>query len=697
MQEGWCRTVLGCGVLWSSCVQAQPTDEDTLALIYGNQRSVSIATGSQQPIRRAPAVASVITAEDIAAMGAVDLDEVLESVPGLHVGRSANSYNALFAIRGIYTQYTPQTLVLQNGLPTAVLFQGNKISLPLSYPVENIARIEVLRGPGSALYGADAYSGVINIVTKTAADISGTELGLRAGSFGTTQAWVLHGGKLGEADVAAYLDLGVSQGYRRTVDADAQTRNDAAFGTHASLAPGPVHTQGRHLQGQVDLEWQRWRLRVNLRLLDRYGEGAGVAQSLDPVARISFDRHSADLSWSDAQFTRDWSLSFGASHLYFGQRLPVPLLVFPAGTTFPTGSFPQGMIGAPETRERQLRLWVLAGYAGFKGHRLRFGGGHDDLNLYHTHETKNFDFAASGLPVPLPDVIDFSESAPFLMPHRRRVSYLHLQDEWQLAPDWTLTAGLRHDRYSDVGATTNPRLALVWDARYDLTLKLLYGSAFRAPNYTEAYSISNPVARGNPALLPETIRTAELALSWQAGKGLDLGANVFRYRMKNIIRAVPNATPGTGSTFQNTGRQHGRGVELEAGWEASPRLRLAGNLAWQHAIDDTTGRDAGHAPHREAYLRAEWRSGLGWMASGQLNRVVDRRRTAGDTRPPVPDYTTLDLALRTERNAGRWDFALSLRNAFDADVREPSFAPGQIRHDLPMAPRAVFLQASHAL
>ena len=677
--------------------QAAHEDEEQIALLYGDQRSVSIATGSRQPIRRAPAVASVITAEDIAAMGATDLDEVLETVPGLHVGRAANSYNALFAIRGVYTQYTPQTLVLQNGLPTAVLFQGNKISLPLSYPVENIARIEVLRGPGSALYGADAYSGVINIITKTAADINGTQAGLRTGSFGTTQAWLLHGGKLGEADVAAYLDLGRSNGYRRTVEADAQTRNDSFFHTHASLAPGSIHTQGRHLQGQVDLEWRHWRLRVNLRLLDRYGEGAGVAQSLDPVARISFDRHSADLSWSDPQFTKDWSLSFGASHLYFGQRLPVPLLVFPPGTTFPTGSFPEGMIGAPETRERQLRLWGLATYAGFRGHRIRFGGGHEDLNLYHTHEVKNFGFTASGLPVPLPAVVDFSESAPFLMPNRRRIDYLHLQDEWQLAKDWTLTAGVRHDRYSDVGSTTNPRLALVWDARYDLTLKLLYGSAFRAPNYTEAGSINNPVSHGNPALAPETIRTLEAALAWQAGQGLELSANAFRYRMKHIIRAVPNATPGTGSTFQNTGDQHGRGIEVEASWEASAQLRLTANTAWQHAIDDATGQDAGYAPHREWYARADWRPGPGWMASAQLNRVADRRRVAGDNRPPVPDYTSVDLTLRSEHAMAGWNLALTLRNAFNADVREPSVAPGQIRNDLPMAPRAVFLQASHDL
>src|SRR5207244_609283 len=98
------------------------------------------------------------------------------------------------------------------------------------------------------------------------------------------------------------------------------------------------------------------------------------------------------------------------------------------------------------------------------------------------------------------------------------------------------------------GATTNPRLALVWDASLDLTIKLLYGSAFRAPAFTEQYSINNPVSRGNPNLRPETTRTFEAAMSWQPRKDMQVNVNVFRYDMKDIIRTVPNPVPGTGST-----------------------------------------------------------------------------------------------------------------------------------------------------
>jgi iron complex outermembrane receptor protein len=88
----------------------------------------------------------------------------------------------------------------------------------------------------------------------------------------------------------------------------------------------------------------------------------------------------------------------------------------------------------------------------------------------------------------------------------------------------------------------------------------------------------------------------------------------------------------------------------------------------------------------------------GWgVLSPQVNRVADRRRAPGDTRPKVPDYTTVDLAFSTGRLLRHCEFSLALRNLFNADVREPSLAPGAIPNDLPMAPRAVHVRAAFTL
>jgi outer membrane receptor protein involved in Fe transport len=681
-----------------TCAQSSPrSDEDELASIYGDKSTISLVTGNRQPLRRAPAVATVITAQDIAAIGATDLDEVLETVPGIHVGRSNNAYTPLYVIRGIYSELNPQTLVLQNGVPTTTLFVGNRGLFWGGQSIENIARIEIVRGPGSALYGADAFAGIINIITKTAKDIRGTEFGARTGSFNTRDAWLQHGGSLGPLDVAGYLRFGHSDGLKETIDADAQSALDQAFATQASRAPGRVNTGYDAIDGSLDVGLDKLRFRASYKLRDKLGTGAGVAAALDPVGKATSERITADLSRNDMDMAKDWRLSLAASYLYYTQGYDQPLQLYPPGAF--GGSFPNGVIGAPSTWERQIRLSAFATYTGWTNQQWRFGVGYDDLNLYKTRELKNFDLVqsgpATGLPVPNASgqVTESSVADSFMRPQRRKVAYLYAQNEWNFARDWTLTAGLRRDQFSDFGGTTNPRLAVVWDARQDLTVKLLYGRAFRAPSFTEEYSINNPVIRGNPNLKPETMETFETVFAWQAGAATQVHLNLFRYHMKNIIRTTDSG--GGTATFNNTGAQHGQGMEFEVTHDLRRNLRWVGHYAYQRSIDKASGHDAGYAPHHHLYTRADWGVASGWLLSGQVNHVAGRKRAFGDTRPNIADYATVDMTLRGSQNRRGWDLAVSVRNLFKADVREPSLAPGAaIPNDLPMAPRSFYLSAS---
>jgi outer membrane receptor for ferrienterochelin and colicins len=693
-----CVAIL-CG--WAGAGAAELSEEDELAMAYGDKSFVSIATGAKVPVARAPAVASVITAEDIAASGATDLDEVLESVPGFHVSRSPLLYTPNISIRGIRgTLLNPEVLVLLNGVPLTTVFSGDRGINWGGMPLENIARIEVIRGPGSALYGADAFSGVINLITKTANDIKGTQFGARAGSFDSADAWILHGGKAGGVDVAAYLRAGSTEGARKTITADAQTANDAALGTNASLAPGPLSLGRKGIDGALDLGWQRWRLHADFKQRDDIGSGAGLAQALDPVGRSDSRRFLADLSYSDPGFAKDWDVTLQATFMHYRERSNLTL--FPPGTTF-IAPFPDGMIGNPYKWERHLRTNASAFYTGLQNHRLRFGVGHEDDNLYKVRETKNFDLlpvpGVGNIPVPLGSVVDVTDTKPFIQPHERKLNYLVVQDEWTIAKDWALTAGVRHDRYSDFGATTNPRVALVWEAAYNMTAKLLYGKAFRAPSFTELYAINNPVNAGNPELKPERIETIETVLAWRPSGKLQLGLNLFRYRMHDLIAYVPNTDATTGATSQNVGQQKGHGLELEAVWDVAKALRFTGNYAYQHSTDQATGQDAGLAPHHHLYGRADWRFASGWASDMQVNHVAGRKRQPGDTRPDVADYTTVDLTLRADKLSHGWEFAVSLRNLFDADAREPGLfgTPVPIPNDLPLPGRSIYLQASYRL
>lgn len=701
------------GLVSVGTAAAQPSEEEDLAQAYGDKSSVSIATGSKLPISKAPSAATVMTAEDIQAMGATDLDQVMETVPGVHVSRTAEHWDATYQIRGITGNPTnPQVLMLQNGIPMNTLYRGDKGEAWGGLPLENVARIEIIRGPGSALYGADAFSGVINIITKTATDTPGTEFGARAGSFNTWNTWAQHGGKWGAVDTAAYLNVGGTAGEKGIITQDA-----ARLHGGGTLAPGPVNTGYDSIDANLDLGYDKWRLRTGYKQRD-IKNGAGISSALDPVGHEKSERINADLSWDDLNFAQNWGLGFTGTYLYDSEDALYQL--FPPGTTFPTqtvtnpavaallgipvntaapsGTFPNGMIGNPSRKERHLTVSAYAAYTGFAGHSLRFGLGHDDLDMYETSTHKNYYLNANGVPVPTA-FTDYSNIQTHILPHRRRVDNYYAQDEWNFARDWTLTAGVRRDMYSDFGGTTNPRLALVWDATLDLTAKLLYGEAFRAPSFNEQYGI-NPVAGGNPNLLPETIKTLEEAFTWQARKDTQVNLNFFHYEANNLIQTVANPITGTGATYQNTGKQHGSGMELEGVWDASRTMRLTGNYSYQKSISYATNQDSGYAPHNHIYLRGDWRFVGGWLSSVQINRVSDRMRAAGDTRPPVPDYTTLDLTARTTRD--KIEYAASVRNLLNATVLEPSLGSTPVSrvlipNDLPMAPRSVWLQASYKL
>ena len=133
---------------------------------------VTIATGTPKPIFQSAAVTSVITAEQIKSMGATELHEVLETVPGVHASLQENNYDYNYSMRGIRNTENSQVLMLLNGTRITTPFRGTLMT-GTELPIEAIQQVEVIRGPGSALYGADAFAGVINIITKKAKDIDG--------------------------------------------------------------------------------------------------------------------------------------------------------------------------------------------------------------------------------------------------------------------------------------------------------------------------------------------------------------------------------------------------------------------------------------------------------------------------------------------------------------------------------------------
>lgn len=175
----------------SFLVSAQANDNSLYQLTLKelmNVKVITVATGDEKTLAQAPSVASVISAGDIKTMGAQTLAEVLNTIPGLHVSPTSQIMGPKYLIRGINTRLNPQVLMMVDNVPITSVVRGDRHVIWGYFPLNSVARIEVIRGPGSALHGADAFSGIIHVITKEYQQ-STSELGARIGSFNTRQYW----------------------------------------------------------------------------------------------------------------------------------------------------------------------------------------------------------------------------------------------------------------------------------------------------------------------------------------------------------------------------------------------------------------------------------------------------------------------------------------------------------------------------
>lgn len=676
---------------------------------FRTDRLLTTATGSQKPVRLAPSVATVITAADMEAMGARTVDEALESVPGLHVVPSTVSrLDSSYSFRGVLTSRNAQVLLLLDGVPLTYSLSGSRVPT-FRMSTTGISRIEVVRGPGSAVHGADAFAGTINMITKDAFEVDGIKAGMRAGSFGTTDTWAQYGGTVGGWHVALACDYLRNDGDTdRIIDTDLQTVLDGIYGTSASLAPGPVESDERIVNGQVNLIKGNWTVRLWGWHNDDAGQRAGLAPVLDAYGTNDVSYLISDVSYHTDRWLTEWDLGIRLNYEKIqGDSYAV---LFPAGATLPIGadgnvdflkpvgksSFPNGVIGNPGSDEDHYLVELSGLYDGASGHLLRVASGYRTISESVT-EAKNFgpgvlDGTQAVVNGTLTDVTGTADI--YLDDTRREIWYASLQDEWGFAKSWELTAGVRYDHYSDFGDTVNPRLALVWESRYDLTTKLLYGKAFRAPSFAETGMQNNPLTLGNENLQPETIDSYELAFDYRPLSEVQTVLSLFTYDLNGEIEYVQDQGQTT-KTARNYKDVEGRGLEVELDWLATSTLRIRGNFAYQRSKDKATGAVVADTPELQFYANAHWQFMSDWSLDGQYYWIGERHRNAGDPRAEIKDNDVVNVTLCRHKAMNKFDFTVAARNILNEDVREPSQI--SIANDYPMEGRSYWLEIRTAL
>ena len=637
---------------------------------YRADRLLLTATKRKMALREAPAIATVITADEIAAMGARNLMDVLQTVPGIGVSRNEQGF-FMFDVRGISTVKSEKILLLIDGhslnknyVSSGLVNFGDYLS------VDNIRQVEIVRGPGSALYGDNAFVAVVNVITKEAYELEGVEVKLSGGSFDTSKFSIL-GGDIFANGLQAFGSLN----YWQTNGPNLAIAQDRLRGTPWTTAPGDADTAYDALELFLKLAYKDFTYEGHL-VNNSRGVYVGFANALTDDNHIEYQNF-----WHELAYRRALTPSLtGTAKVYwdhFEQDASVQLM--PPGTGF---SFPEGMIGGPMCKASTVGGEMQFDYDFTARNHLLLGFHYEKMSQYDVKSISNFDPNNNNAYIGA--VQDISADANWNKDAIRESYAAYLQDEWEVVDDVKLTAGLRYDHYNDFGDTTNPRAGVVWNFSKQGEVKLLYGEAFRAPNFSELYNDNNTSLVGNEALEAEEITTYEAAIGYRLTDRLAVDLNYFNLEISNQISRDTSMSP---NEYANIGGSKSDGVELVLNYQFGAEDYLKLTYTYQDPRDATTNEALPFVPNQRAGGSVNYALSRNVSGHADILWTGERSRPAGDPRSAVDPHTTVNVAVTAKNFYQGLEVRGAIYNLFDERYVDPdlSGATQYIPNDYPRA------------
>lgn len=264
---------------------------------------------------------------------------------------------------------------------------------------------------------------------------------------------------------------------------------------------------------------------------------------------------------------------------------------------------------------------------------------------------------------------DVTPSPVVYLDDRRSTSSwaVYVQDEIAVSPIFRVYAGIRHDRVSTFGGSTNPRLAAVIEPIEKGSLKLLYGRAFRAPTVYEMHYEDPPSVLSNPDLKPEEIETYELVYEQDLGNGLRFTAGRYSYRIVNLITQTYD---GSGiASFQNQEKAEATGTEVEIRKTGENGIDGRLSYSYQRAVDPNTGRLLTNAPEHLAKMNVHVPIIKKRVWVGLEEQYTSSRFTQAGQKTEA--YAVTNLTVLARDRSERLEASLSIYNLFDERYRDP--------------------------
>ncbi len=637
----------------------------------------------------APGAVTVFKREELRDLGARTLEDALRLVPGVDITRDSLGRPQI-SMRGIGSGSSggasENVAVLVNGLSIGDHVLGGFGAVNLQISLDHVKQLEVLRNPGSSLYGSGAVAGVVDIVTLEAEDQDGVSVLVGLGSHQTQDYVLQSGGAGGKLRLSGFIRFFDTAGEQPAIPVDVQTGTDA-LSRSAGFAPISV-APGRARDGQRSFE-TNYRVRYadfffGLRARqEKSGGFVGYGGRLGRQNDVATRQLSVDVGWQRpvkplgrvtvrAFYSRDDNRSL--------------FELFPAGYTirFPDGS--ETRYGQPGQQGGVLFQTALNGSRfGLEGrlerdfgskHRLVVGASLGGEATDGLAADSNVDYRYN-LPLPVPEGKALVPLAAVLSEASRSVMALQANDTWQFRPGSEVTAGVRLDHVYGMGARLSPRLVFVsrlpeawtrWlppSVGPGLSFRASWTTGFRAPTFSELY-FELPGLTGNESLEPITSNMLDFALGLKSQR---VNGSIGFFH-GTTSRSIEARQPFDVLGFQPIVNGEGSST---SGLETAVRVGLSdddsvfGTWTWQSVQLRDSGLAVPGIPGHMLNLGATFRLRTRYVMTPTLVVRGSRPRAHLDTRSEVPGFAQVDLVVRAERVYRALDLSLILRNVFDCE------------------------------
>lgn len=585
-----------------------------------------------QKTSEAPAAVTVITAADIQRFGYRTLGDVLASARGIFVTNDRN-YQYL-GVRGVNRpgDYNSRILLMVDGYRVNdANYDTASIGQEFFFDIDLIERVEIVRGPGSSIYGSNAFFGVVDVITKRGETLNGSELSAEAASFGGAKARFSYGRSLENGG-----DLLLSATGQSSRGEDLYFREFDTPANNNGIAQSLDRDRAKRVFGKLSLG--------GLSLTGAYSERTKAV----PTAAFSSVFNDPRTNTKDSQALLDIAYRGQLS-----QQVGVSARAYWGGYYY-DATFPYDQPPVTVNADRSRAEWWGADF--------RLTSRHDDHTLVaglEYQDNSRQDLNNRDLD---PAFVYIDEK------HRSVRRALYVQDEIRIARSLILNAGLRYDNYSTSGSTVNPRVAVIYLPQPATAIKLLYGTAFRAPNAYELYYADPTTSKASQNLKPETTASYEIVGEHQIHPNLRVSASLYRNDLRNLISQVTD-TDGL-NVFRNAAgriRSQGAEFELEQAWSADRRLRAS--YAQQKTRDEITGNELENSPRHLFKLNySQPLPGDEWLAAAELHYTGRRRTLAGGT---TAGFAIANLSILSRRLAAGLEASASIYNALDKRYADP--------------------------